>query len=77
MTRVASVSPGDDVPGFVVPRWRVVRGDRLDVFDLPVCLAPWRPAPSVVVDLLIEKLGVGRSDFVVDLGSGAGRGRRH
>ena len=38
-----------------------------------MCLAPWRPAPRIVVDLLIERVGVGMSDLVVDLGSGDGR----
>ena len=70
---VDPVSAGEDVAGFVVPRWRVVRDGRLDAIDSPVCLAPWRPAPSVVVELLVAKVWVGMSDLVVDLGSGDGR----
>ena len=71
------VSPGEGVPGFVVPRWRVVEGAAVDrpvgLVDVPaVCLAPWRPAPDLVVDLLIDRVGVGGSDLVVDLGSGNG-----
>ena len=71
-------SPGEDVPGFVVPRWRAVAGAAVEraagSVDVPaVCLAPWRPAPDLVVDLVVERVGVGASDLVVDLGSGDGR----
>ena len=66
-------SAGEDLAGFVVPRWRVTGGDGVDAVEVPkVCLAPWRPAPGIVVDLLIERVGVERSDLVVDLGSGDG-----
>ena len=69
-----TVSAGEDLAGFVVPRWRVTGGDGVDAVEVPtVCLAPWRPAPGIVVDLLIERVGVERSDLVVDLGSGDGR----
>ena len=70
---VSAVSVGEDLAGLVVPRWRVTGEDGVDVVDLStVCLAPWRPAPGIVVDLLIERVGVERSDLVVDLGSGDG-----
>lgn len=74
-----NVSSGEDRAGFIVPRWRA--GDALigrRGLDSggglsTVCLAPWRPAPGLVVDLLIAEVGVGPSDVVVDLGSGDGR----
>lgn len=34
---------------------------------------PYVPTPAVVVDRMLELAGVGRDDFVVDLGSGDGR----
>ena len=71
--QLMDVSAGEDLAGHVVPRWRVAGGGPGGVEVPAVCLAPWRPAPGVVVDLLIEKVGVGRSDLVVDLGSGDGR----
>ena len=73
MTRT-EVSAGEDRAGFVVPRWRSgdVRG--VDAVDVPtVCLAPWRPAPGLVVELLIDRVRVDGGDVVVDLGSGDGR----
>ena len=75
MTKHAvDVSVGEDRAGFVVPRWRVGAAHDVEVFDVPaVCLAPWRPAPGVVVDLLTAKVGFDRSDLVVDLGAGDGR----
>ena len=67
-------SAGEDLAGLVVPRWRVTGVDGLEALGVSsVCLAPWRPAPGIVVDLLIERVGVERSDLVVDLGSGDGR----
>ena len=69
-----TVSAGEDLAGLVVPRWRLSGEECLDALAVPtVCLAPWRPAPGIVVDLLIERVGVERSDLVVDLGSGDGR----
>ena len=66
-------SAAEECAGLVVPRWRVTGGDGLEALEVPpVCLAPWRPAPGIVVDLLIERVGVARSDLVVDLGSGDG-----
>ena len=66
-------SAGEDHAGLVVPRWRVSGEDGLEALGVSsVCLAPWRPAPGIVVDLLIESVGVGMSDLVVDLGSGDG-----
>ena len=69
-----TVSAGEDRAGFVIPRWRLSGEECLDALEVPtVCLAPWRPDPGIVVDLLIEGVGVERSDLVVDLGSGDGR----
>ena len=65
---------GEDRAGLVVPRWRATGPDGRAALEVPpVCLAPWRPAPGIIVDLLIERVGVGISDLVVDLGSGDGR----
>ena len=69
----SDVSAGEDRAGFVVSRWRAGVSGGVDVGEvLPVCLAPWRPAPSFVVELLIDRVGVDRDDVVVDLGSGDG-----
>ena len=66
-------SAAEDHAGLVVPRWRVSAADDLEALEvLSVCLAPWRRAPGIVVDLLMERVGVERSDLVVDLGSGDG-----
>ncbi len=70
---MSDFSAGEDRAGLVVPRWRVIGGDGLEALEVSsVCLAPWRPAPGIVVDLLMERVGVERSDLVVDLGSGDG-----
>ena len=71
---VTEVSAGEDRAGFIVPRWRSGAAFGVDAVAVPtVCLAPWRPAPGLVVDLLIEKVGLEPGDVVVDLGSGDGR----
>ena len=56
-------------PGLVVPRWR----GGTDPSVLPVCLAPWYPAPGDLPELLVHAVGIGPDDVFVDLGSGDGR----
>lgn len=72
--KLIELSAGEDRAGFVVPRWRSGVASAVDAVDAPtVCLAPWRPTPGVVVDLVMSEVGVRCLDVVVDLGSGDGR----